>query len=73
MLTGLAAGVAEGFVVGVPLFLLAMVVLVFVQVRYFQLAPAVLVLERSGVRRRAAPGAARSAGGSSGGSSASSC
>ena len=50
VLTGLAAGVAEGFVVGVPLFLLAMVVLVFVQVRYFQLAPAVLVLERSGVR-----------------------
>jgi hypothetical protein len=48
VLTGLQAGVGPGFLVGVPLLLLALVALVFGQVRYFQLAAPALVLERDG-------------------------
>jgi hypothetical protein len=49
VLTGIAVGVAEGFLVGVPLLGLAMALLAFLQVRFFLLAPAALVLEGTGV------------------------
>jgi len=49
VLTGVQAGAAAGFAVGGPLLVLAVVALVFVQVRYFQLAAPALVLEREGV------------------------
>ena len=49
IVVGLTVGTGQGFLVGVPLFLAAAVLLVFVQVRFFQLAAPVLVLERIGV------------------------
>jgi hypothetical protein len=49
LLVGLRSGVGAGLAVGGPLLLLALVVLVLVQVRYFQLAAPALVLERGGV------------------------
>ena len=49
VVTGARVGGATGFLVGVPLVLLALVVLLFVQVRYFQLVAPALVLERLGV------------------------
>jgi hypothetical protein len=49
VLVGAQAGVAIGFVVGVPLFLAAIAVGLFVQIRFFQLAAPALVLERTGV------------------------
>ena len=57
VLTGLTSGLAFGLLTGIPLLLAAVALLVFVQVRYFLLAPPALVLERTGVRaslRRAA-------------------
>lgn len=49
IVVGLTVGTGEGFLVGVPLFLAAVVLLVFLQVRFFQLAAPALVLERIGV------------------------
>jgi hypothetical protein len=49
VVVGLRADPAAGFLVGVPLGLLAGAAAVFVQVRYFQLAAPALVLERTGV------------------------
>ena len=49
VLTGYTLGVGEAFVVGIPLSVAGLVALVFVQVRYFQLAPPALVLERIGI------------------------
>ncbi len=49
VLAGFSWGLARGFLVGVPLLLLALVALVFVQVRYIQLAAPALVLERLGL------------------------
>ena len=49
VLVGAQAGVAIGFVVGVPLLLAALAVGLFVQIRFFQLAAPALVLERTGV------------------------
>jgi hypothetical protein len=49
LLVGFSVGVGEGFLVGLPLLGLGMLLLVLVQVRYFLLAPAALVLERTGV------------------------
>ena len=50
VLAGARTGVAAGFVVGVPLLLVALASGLFVQVRFFQLAAPALVLERTGVR-----------------------
>jgi hypothetical protein len=49
VLVGFQASVGAGFLVGVPLFLLCVATIIFVEVRYFLLAPAVLVLERVGI------------------------
>jgi hypothetical protein len=49
VLAGFSVGIAVGFLVGVPLLVLGVVALVFVQVRFFQLAAPALVLERTGV------------------------
>jgi len=49
VLVGSTVGTAQGFLVGVPLLLAAVVLLVFLQVRFFQLAAPALVLERIGV------------------------
>jgi hypothetical protein len=49
VLVGLSRGVGPGFVVGVPLLLLGVVLFVYLQFRYFLLAPPALVLERTGV------------------------
>lgn len=57
VLVGLQAGVGPGLAVGVPSVLLAVVVLVFVQIRYFLLAAPALMLERIGI----APSLRRSA------------
>ena len=46
---GLRAGVGPGLLVGVPLLLAALVVFLFLQVRFFLLAAPALVLERTGV------------------------
>ena len=50
VLTGLASGLAFGLLAGIPLLLAGVALLVFVQVRFFLLAPPALVLERTGVR-----------------------
>ena len=49
VLVGLQAGLGLGLAVGVPSVLLAVVVLAFVQVRYFLLAAPALMLERVGI------------------------
>jgi hypothetical protein len=49
VVVGLQAGSGVGWLVGVPVGLLAIAAVVFVQVRYFQLAAPALVLERTGV------------------------
>jgi hypothetical protein len=49
VLVGVGAGVGPGLAVGVPLFLAAVVLLVLVEIRFFQLAAPALVLERLGV------------------------
>jgi membrane-anchored glycerophosphoryl diester phosphodiesterase (GDPDase) len=49
IVVGSTVGTGQGFLVGVPLLLAAVVLLVFVQVRFFQLAAPALVLERIGV------------------------
>ncbi|MEP7089660.1 MAG: hypothetical protein ABI776_06070 [Nocardioidaceae bacterium] len=49
VVVGFRLGVASAFVVGVPLFVLGVAALVFVQVRWFQLAAPALVLERTGI------------------------
>ncbi len=49
VVVGLQAGVAAGIAIGLPLFAVAVCLFVFVQVRCFMLAPAALVLERTGV------------------------
>jgi hypothetical protein len=49
LLLGFSAGVEVGLLVGIPLTLAAVVLVVFVQVRYVQLAAPALVLERLGV------------------------
>jgi len=49
IVVGFTVGTAQGFLVGVPLLLAAVVLLVFLQVRFFQLAAPALVLERIGV------------------------
>ena len=49
VLTGFTVGVGAGFAVGIPLTVLAVVALVYLQVRYFLLAAPALVLERTGV------------------------
>ena len=49
VLAGSGLGVGPGFAVGVPLVLAGVALLVFVQVRFFQLAAPALVLERLGV------------------------
>jgi hypothetical protein len=49
VLAGFQLGVGQGVAVGLPLLLLGVVALVFVQVRYFLLAAPALVLERTGV------------------------
>jgi hypothetical protein len=49
VLAGFSVGVVVGFLVGVPLLVLGVGALVFVQVRFFQLAAPALVLERTGV------------------------
>ena len=49
VLAGVSGGVGSGLLVGIPLLLAGLVLLVFVQVRYFLLAPPALVLERTGV------------------------
>ena len=49
VLVGYAMGVGPGFLAGVPLLLLGLATVAFVQVRYFQLAAPALVLERTGV------------------------
>jgi hypothetical protein len=49
VLVGYAVGVGAGFAIGVPLLLVGVAALVFVQVRFFQLAAPALVLERVGV------------------------
>jgi hypothetical protein len=46
---GIRSGVGPGLLVGVPLLLAALVLYLFVQVRFFLLAAPALVLERSGV------------------------
>ena len=50
VLAGARAGVGAGFLVGVPLVLVALACGLFLQVRFFQLAAPALVLERTGVR-----------------------
>lgn len=49
LLVGFTAGVGAGLAVGLPLLLGAVALFLFVQVRFFLLAPPVLVLERTGV------------------------
>jgi hypothetical protein len=49
IVVGITVGTGQGFLVGVPLSLAAVVLLVFLQVRFFQLAAPALVLERIGV------------------------
>ena len=49
ILAGFTIGVAEGFLVGVPLLLLGLALLAYLQIRFFQLAAPALVLERIGV------------------------
>ncbi len=49
VLVATQAGDAIGFVVGIPVFLAALAVGLFVQIRFFQLAAPALVLERTGV------------------------
>lgn len=49
VLVGVRAGLGAGLAVGVPLVLLGIAAVAFVQVRYFQLAAPALVLERTGV------------------------
>lgn len=49
VLVGFRVGVGAGLAVGLPLLLLAVVAFVFLQVRFFLLAPPALVLERTGV------------------------
>jgi hypothetical protein len=49
LVVGLRSGWGPGLLTGVPLLLLGGVALAFVQVRYFLLAPAVLVLERTSI------------------------
>jgi hypothetical protein len=49
VLVGFGVSVTAGFLVGVPLLLLGLAALVYVQVRFVQLAAPALVLERTGV------------------------
>jgi len=49
VLVGFGVGVGAGFLVGLPLLLLGVATLVYVQVRFVQLAAPALVLERTGV------------------------
>ena len=49
LVLGFQVGLAEGLLVGIPLGIAALVGFVFLQVRYFLLAPAALVLERTTV------------------------